>query len=319
MLLSRFAESLYWAGRYLERAEATARMIDAHTELVLDLPRAAGVGWSPLLAVTGASEEFLAHHTDSDEDDVVSFLSTNPKNRGSVTSSLGQARANLRGCRVVLPSSCWEIVNQLHRWAGATADDAIERRTRTDWMNTVITRCQLLTGALAATMCHDEAYGFLLLGRYLERADMTVRVLDVQASVLIGQGDPYRDVTWAGVLRSLAAHQMYHRTLGGGVSGPGALRFLLLDERFPRAVRHCITAAGRHIATLPNPAPVHACCSAAQKRLADLEITARVTPSELHELVDLIELDINTIHRSLAATYFGHTDTQVQPQTQRPA
>jgi uncharacterized alpha-E superfamily protein len=148
---------------------------------------------------------------------------------------------------------------------------------------------------------------------------MTVRVLDVQASVLIGQGDPYRDVTWAGVLRSLAAHQMYHRTLGGGVSGPGALRFLLLDERFPRAVRHCITAAGRHIATLPNPAPVHACCSAAQKRLADLEITARVTPSELHELVDLIELDINKIHRSLAATYFGPTDTQVQPQTQRPA
>jgi hypothetical protein len=77
-------------------------------------------------------------------------------------------------------------------------------------------------------------------------------------------------------------------------------------------VRHCITAAGRHIATLPNPAPVHACCSAAQKRLAGLEITARVTPGELHEVVDLVELDINTIHHSLATTYyFGHTDKQL--------
>lgn len=319
MLLSRFAESLYWAGRYLERAEATARMIGVHTELVLDLPMAAGVGWAPLLAVTGASEDFLGRHTSTDEDDVVSFLSTDPKNRGSVMASLGQARANLRASRVVLPNSCWEIVNQLHGWAAANADDAIDRRTRTDWMKTVISRCQLLTGALSGVMCHDEAYGFLQLGRYLERADMTIRVLDVQASVLVGQGDQYRDVTWAGVLRSLSAHQMYHRTLGGGVSGPRALRFLLLDDTFPRAVRYCISAAGQQIANLPNPAPVHACCSDAQQRLAGLEITEKVTPGELHDLVDLVELDINEIHQSLAATYFGYAALPEQRKIQESA
>ncbi len=316
MLLSRFAESLYWAGRYLERAEATARMIRVHTELVLDLPLAAGVGWSPLLAVTGASEEFLGRHTGPDEDDVVAFLTADPKNRGSILSSLGQARANLRASRVVLPNSCWEVVNQLHGWAVADADQAIHRRSRIEWMNNVIGRCHLLSGSMAGTMCHDEAYGFLLLGRHLERADMTIRVLDVQAGVLVGQAgpspvvgpesiDPYRDVTWAAVLRSLSAHQMFFRAVGGGVSGPRALRFLLQDQRFPRSVRFCITAAGREAGQLPTPTPVLAACSAAQRSLVDLEITEQVTPDELRELVDVVELDIIGIHQALAANYFG--------------
>src|SRR5262249_33631794 len=130
MLLSRFAETLYWAGRYLERAEATARMIRVHTELVLDLPLAAGVGWSPLLAVTGCSGEFLGRHTAPDEDDVVDFLATDPKNRGSVLASIGQARANLHASRVVLPNSSWEVMNNLHSWALASAEEAIGRRTR---------------------------------------------------------------------------------------------------------------------------------------------------------------------------------------------
>jgi uncharacterized alpha-E superfamily protein len=307
MLLSRFAESLYWAGRYLERAECTARLIGVHTELVCDLPLAAGVGWSPLLAVTGAAEDFLGRHTGPEEDDVVGFLSTDAKNRGSIVSCLAAARSNLRASRVVLPNSGWEVINQLHGWAAENGDDAIDRRSRSGWMDTVIARCQLHAGSLAGTMLHDESYAFLQLGRHLERADMTIRVLDVQAGVLVGQSDSnsYRDVTWAGVLRSLSAHQMFFRAVGGGLSGPRALRFLLQDERFPRAVRFCIAAAGREATSLPNPTPVLARCSTAQKRLAALVITEQVTPDELHELVDRVELDIIAIHEALAKTYFG--------------
>jgi uncharacterized alpha-E superfamily protein len=321
MLLSRFAESLYWAGRYLERAECTARLIGVHTELVCDLPLAVGVGWSPLLAVTGASDDFLGRHTGPEEDDVVGFLSIDAKNRGSIVSCLAAARANLRAARVVLPNSGWEVVNQLHGWAADASDDAIDRRTRADWMRTVITQCQLHAGSLASTMLHDESYAFLQLGRHLERADMTIRVLDVQAGLLVGAPDTgpvssYRDVTWAGVLRSLSADQMFFRAVGGGLSGPRALRFLLQDERFPRAVRFCIAAAGREATSLPNPTPVLSVCSGAQRRLAGLEITEDITPNELHDLVDVVELDIIGIHQSLAETYFavGPIDASSDPE-----
>jgi uncharacterized alpha-E superfamily protein len=327
MLLSRLAESLYWAGRYLERAEATARMITVHTDLVLDLPIAAGVGWSPLLAVTGASEDFLGRHTGPEEDEVVGFLATDPKNRGSILSSLGQARGNLRASRVALPKACWETVNQLHTWASVSAGEAIDRRTRGAWMNEVIARCQLLAGSMDGTMCHDEAYAFLQLGRHLERADMTIRVLDVQAGVLVGPvgdgtgdraAEPYRDVTWAGVLHSLSAHQMFFRAVGGGVSGPRALRFLLQDQRFPRSVRFCIAAAGREASTLPSPTPVLATCTAAQQRLASLVITEQVTPADLHELVDQVELDIIAVHQALASTYFAPEVDTVVAKTDEP-
>ena len=322
MLLSRFAESLYWAGRYLERAETVARMVKVHTELLLDLPRAAGVGWLPLLAVTGQGEEFLDRHTAPEEEDVVEFLATDTKNRGSVLASLAQARANLRASQVVLPREAWEVVNNLHGWAAADTSGAIDRRTRLGWMDHVVGQCQLLAGALAGTMCDDEAYGFLLIGRHLERADMTIRVLDVQAGVLVGQSQgsvsggpgalggsdppdtPYRDVTWMGVLRSLSAQQMFFRTEGGGVSGPAALRFLLQDERFPRSVEFCLAATARGVGQLPRAALPLASCAVAQSRLRALTITDRVTPGELNQLVDELELGIGEMHEILARTYF---------------
>lgn len=313
MLLSRFAESLYWAGRYLERAEAISRMVKEHTELFLDLPSSAGVGWSPLLAVTGASEEFLGRHTGTDEEDVVGFLADDPKNRGSILACITQARMNLRVSRVVLPPSSWEVVNDLHGWAASCSKAAIDRRTRLGWMDTVIAECQLLAGALAGTMCDDEAYGFLQIGRHLERADMTIRVLDVQAGILMGQAgpgvdrtvaEPYGDVTWMSVLRSLSAHQMFRRTAGCGVSGPAAVRFLLQDPRFPRSVEFCLTAISRALVRLPRAASPLMGCGGAQTMLTGLAITDELTPADLHDLVDDLEVGIGDIHDALAQTYF---------------
>ncbi|MGH3771037.1 MAG: alpha-E domain-containing protein [Pseudonocardiaceae bacterium] len=307
MLLSRFAESLYWAGRYLERAEATSRMIKVHTELFLDLPRCAGVGWSPLLAVTGSSEEFLDHHIGPEEEDVVAFLATDPKNLGSILASIAQARVSLRMSRVVLPSSSWEVVNDLHEWATASSAEAIDRRTRLRWMDSVISDCQLLTGLFAGTMCDDEAYAFLQIGRHLERADMTTRVLDVQAGILLSQPDdgaPYRDVTWMSVLRSLSAHQMFRRSAGCGVSGPAALRFLLQDAQFPRSVEFCLTVASRALRQLPRATLPLASCAKVRARLRELAVTDLATPGDLHELVGGLESGIGELHDVLVEAYF---------------
>ncbi len=310
MLLSRFAESLYWAGRYLERAEATARMIKVHTELFLDLPRSAGVGWSPLLAVTGSSEEFLGRHAGPEEEDVVGFLATDPQNLGSIPRSIGQARVNLRVSRVLLPSPSWEVVTDLHGWATTTSAEAIDRRTRLRWMDSVISDCHLLTGLLAGTMCDDEAYAFLQIGRHLERADMTTRVLDVQAGILLSQrpedagGAPYHDVTWMSVLQSLTAHQMFRRSAGYGVSGPDALRFLLQDSSFPRSVEFCLTAVSRALLRLPRAALPMARCTQIQTRLRELTITAIAAPGDLHEFADDLQEGIGELHDTLAQAYF---------------
>lgn len=312
MLLSRFAESLYWAGRYLERAEATSRMIKVHTELFLDLPRCAGVGWSPLLAVTGGREEFLDRYVGPEEDDVVAFLATDPKNLGSIMASIARARTSLGVSRVILPSASWEVLNELHEWATDSSTEAIDRRTRLGWMNNVISDCQLLSGLLAGTMCDDEAYAFLQIGRYLERVDMTTRVLHVQANILIsqpGDGAPYRDVTWMGVLRSLSAHQMFCRHAGCGMSGPAALRFLLQETRFPRSVEFCLTTISRALsqlppAILPRSSLPLARCAKVQAQLRELTFTDLLTPGDLHELASHLQAGMGEVHDMLVEAYF---------------
>ncbi|MGE0298045.1 MAG: alpha-E domain-containing protein [Pseudonocardia sp.] len=305
MLLSRHAEALYWAGRYLERAEATARMVAVHTELMLDLPRAAGVGWHPLLAVAGHGEDVLGLDVPTEED-VVGFLTADPANPGSVVASIARARANLRVVRVLLPDPCWEIANDLHARVGAAAALAADRRTRAGWIDQVAGGCQRLTGSLAGTMCDDDAYAFLLLGRYLERADMTTRVLDVQAGVLVGGGGnaAYGDVTWMSVLKSLSAHQMFRRSVGAGMSGPAALRFLLQDPRFPRSVEYCLSSAARALPQLPQAATPLAACATVRRLLLALEIDEDISPSALHALVDELQLGIGVLHDALAATWF---------------
>jgi len=126
--------------------------------------------------------------------------------------SLSQARHNLRITRSLLPRSAWEEVNQLFLWATDTRMEALDRRTRLVWTNDVIRRCHLLAGLVADTMLHDDCYSFLEVGRFVERADMTTRVLDVQARILVRHGEgklqPYANVSWIGVLRSLDAAQV---------------------------------------------------------------------------------------------------------------
>ena len=329
MLLSRVAESVYWSGRYLERAEGTARMIKIHTELFLDLPRSAGIGWSPLLAITGSTADFDDHYGQRDahgntaeasgpvhlpasgsaaEEDVIRFLATDPNNPASIISSLSAARANFRVTRAVFPGSSWEILNALFLWNVEARTLAVDRRTRLAWMDRVIRDCQTLRGLLSSTMSHDAAYSFLEIGRAIEIADLTTRVLDVQAGVLMSSPGAmgaarYSDITWMSVLKSLAAHQMFRRTVRGGVSGPEALRFLLRDPQFPRSVEHSLTRISRSLLELPRYDEAMAGCAEVQKMLVDADV-ADLAMSGLHEYVDEVQLGIAALHEALTTTYF---------------
>jgi uncharacterized alpha-E superfamily protein len=307
MLLSRVAEGVYWAGRYAERAEATARLVKVHTELFLDLPKSAGVGWSPLLALTGSGEAFSTQYSDAAEDEVVAFLAVDADNPGSVIASLARARSNLRVTRTVLPPASWEVLNGLFLWAMETSAQAVDRRTRMAWMEHVVGQCQLFTGSLAGTMCHDESYSFLEIGRYIDRADMTTRVLDVQAEIVVGQGGdtlrPYADITWMNVLHSVATRHMFLQHGHSGGSGPEALRCLLKHPRFPHSIEHCLTAVSRCLLELPAHHEPMAGCAAVQSQLEDADV-AELAQDGLHEFADSLQQGLGRLHDLVTETYF---------------
>lgn len=306
MLLSRVAENIYWAGRYLERAEATARLVRTHTGLFIDLPRSAGLGWTPLLAVTGSAEIYEEAHVGTSEDDIVSFLLADPTHTGSVVSSVSRAREALRATRVLVPRRSWEIVNEMHLWTKDSCAGGVDRRARIGWTEAVIRWCNLLSGSLLATMTRDDAYSFLEIGRFIERADMTTRVLDVQAGILMADEardlHPYSDLTWLAVLRSLGAEQMFRRANGGLVSGADAVRFLLRDPAFPRSVEHCLIEVSRWLLELPNHERPMAGCAQVQCRLDEVD-ESDLTADSLHAAVDELQVGLGSLHDSVHDTF----------------
>lgn len=311
MLLSTVAEHLYWAGRHLERVEATARLVRTHTELYVDLPKAVGLGWDPLLAVTGTRESFGDAHDEVTEDDVVAFLLADAEHASSVVASLRQARENLRVTRGLIPRQLWEIVNEGQRWVQHTASAGCSRGQRLLWTAEVIRRCHTASGSETTLMSRDQAYAFLAIGRLLERADMTTRVLDVHAGITRAAGPdrlgPYADIVWMSTLRCLGGEQMYRGQMGGIISAPDAVRFLLRDTAFPRSVEHCLIEISRWLLELPHQEDPMAASVEVQHLLDAAEGDGEASPidsEELHDYVDRLQLGLCGLHDRLVSTYF---------------
>jgi uncharacterized alpha-E superfamily protein len=313
MLLSRVAEHIYWAGRYLERAEGTARLVKTHTELFIDLPRSVGLGWAPLLAVTGSREAFDDGYDRVTEDDVVAFLLAEPENHGSVIASVEAARENLRVTRGLVPRRMWEVLNETRQWVHVSAVAGCARGGRMMWTEEVIRRCHTIIGTAASTMSRDLAYAFLEVGRLVERADMTSRVLDVQAGILMRTDAdtpiPYTDLTWMAMLRSLGGEQMYRRQMGGVISAANTIQFLLRDSAFPRSVEYCLIEIMRLLPELPhNGGALDAAITS--YRLLDAVAPGDVDMAGIHRFVDDLQLTLGELHGQLAATYFPGTGTE---------
>jgi uncharacterized alpha-E superfamily protein len=239
-LLARVADRIHWAARYLERAEDTARVVRAFGDLFFDMPGDAlppAAAWPPLVTLTGDPVEVAA---DLDENRVVRLLVADRSRPGSIVNSVAHARDNLRTTREVLPREAWQVVNDLWLYVDREVDRAVERRLRDRFLARVVDESRRLDGVLMSTMTRDAAYEIWRLGRLLERADMTTRVVGVRAAALMVPGSEvargYDEVHWMGVLRSLSALQMYQRAEHGPIEGQAVVRFLLFHEGFPRSV-----------------------------------------------------------------------------------
>jgi len=305
-MLSRVAEHLYWMTRYLERAENTARLINATTQVVLDLPRGASFGWDVLLKVAGLDGVFHEAHTKHDEASIMRFLVSDEKNPGSIISCIRSARENCRTLREVMPRLAWERINALYLFVNSRAAQAVERSHRYGILEEMIERRQSVIGLLTACMSHDVAYQFIKLGRYIERADMTTRIVDIHAAVLVPRQqvpeDPAIGLLWMGVLKSLHAYQMYRRHVSVHVRSADVVNYLLKDPHFPRTVRRCLDEVENCLAVLPHNVHPLKLLRVAQRRLDAMRVDS-LTPSLRHEYLDAVQTDIAAIHQAIAAEY----------------
>jgi len=304
-MLSRVAGRVYWMARYIERAENTARLVNAYNFLLLDLPRGTQLGWEQLSMITGAPELFQEHYQRHDERNTIKFLLADGFNPGSIVNSIASARENARTSREALPGQAWEQINELRLFADARLGEALPRRGRFEYLTGIIQRCQQLTGLLAGTMTHDHAYDFLRLGRNLERADMTTRAIDIGAMSLL-QPDETGNIdvhVWTSVLHALNAYQMYRKDVQLAVQYTDVIHYLLQYTPLPRSVAHCldqveecITSLPRHRETLGQLREV--------RRYVTQQRPVKLRTDTLHRVVDRLQVGISAVHGRIHETWF---------------
>jgi uncharacterized alpha-E superfamily protein len=307
MLLSSVAERVYWFARYVERVENTARMILVNNNLLLDMPRNSTLGWGPLVSITGIADKFYEIHKEPSERNVMSFLVMDSANPSCMLCSISLARENLRTSRAIFPRSVWETLNDLFNYAKENKSVVLTRRKRYEFLSHVIDSCHLISGKMSASMSHDQIYEFVRMGRNIERADMTTRVIDVRADNLLPKYDeelkPFDDIQWKSVLDSLAGYQMYRRYVHVRVRGVEVLRFLLQDKYFPRAINHCLNQLEHCLRNLPlNEAPQYALVKA-QRMVRNAKV-GKLVNDNLNDYINQLQLAFIEVNAELTSTYF---------------
>jgi uncharacterized alpha-E superfamily protein len=313
LMLSRVADYLYWMARNLERAEDTARLINAISRVLLDLPRGATFGWDVLVRVMGLDKLFAESYPSHDEASTMRFLIADPGNPSSILSCIQAARENCRRLRDVLPRACFERINAMYLRTRTEVARATGRSARTAMLEELIVGRQGIDGLLSECMSHDIAYQFIRLGEHIERADMTTRIVDIHAAVLVPRRpvaeDPTVALLWVGVLRSLSAYQMYRRHGSAQVTSAGVVNFLVNDPHFPRSVRHCLDKIELHLSELPHNLTSLRALRRAQRRIDRLSLDS-LSPSLRHEYLDAVQSDLARIHDEVAQEYFHYHEQQ---------
>jgi uncharacterized alpha-E superfamily protein len=306
-MLSRVAENIYWLARYLERAEDTARIVMVSANLLLDLPKGIAPGWRPLVDITGSNALFEEHYRDYGERQVMRFLLGDERHTGSILYAMGAARENCRTIRDIVPREGWEQINELYLYVRDELAQGMTKRGRYAYLRHVILGTQTIFGLLAGTMLHDQGFEFLRIGRSLERADMTTRIVDVRSASLLPEDAsdprPFDTVQWVSVLKSMTAYQMYRRSHQVRVQRGAVLRFLFQSAEFPRAVNHCVEAARASLERLPRHDPALRVTGRLKRTLTGTEV-ADLSQGELHAFVDELQLGIGDLHAEIAQTWF---------------
>jgi uncharacterized alpha-E superfamily protein len=311
-MLSRVANSVFWMSRYIERAENVARFIDVNYNMTLDVQGTLAQQWAPLVATTGDHEDFEARYDEPTRATVLRFLAFDGENPNSILSCLRQARENARTIREVISSPMWEEINKFYHMVRDAAARPRSLEQPYDFCNRVKLSSHLLVGVTDTTMSHEEAWHFARMGRLIERADKTSRIVDVKYYILLPQakdvGTTLDVVQWSALLKSTSALAMYRRRYGRIVPNRVA-EFLLLDRHFPRAIRFCLIRVQDSLRSISG-SESGTFANRVEQRVgllrAELDYTTidDIVEQGLHEFVDAFQSKLNKIGTAIYEDFF---------------
>lgn len=312
-MLSRVASSIYWLNRYIERAENYARFIEVNLNLSLDLPRGTTEQWDPLVATTGDHEGFANRYGKATKEAVIRFLITDVANPNSILSCLTAARENARSVREVISTDMWEQVNRFYLMVRAAASKGLPGQNLHTLLADVKANSHLFLGITDATMSHGEGWHFARLGRLLERADKTSRILDVKYYILLPTvtevGTPFDIIQWSALLKSASALEMYYKQHSCIAPNP-VVEFLILNPNFPRAIRYCLIKGEDSLRAIAgSESDRHN--NLAEKRLGRLRSEmdyvdmAEILSGGLHEFLDGFQYKLNRTDDAIYETFFA--------------
>ncbi|PWQ93161.1 alpha-E domain-containing protein [Leucothrix arctica] len=318
-MLSRNAERTYWLGRYVERTEDTARLLNAFTHVMMDIPSSGKLGWDVLLKIMASEELFYESYDKATESNVIKFLLCDEENPSSIRSAVKAARENARTLRDRLPAEAWEMLNDLNLFLKKGAEEALHQRNRFQFLKDTVSKCQRFNGMVRTTLSRTQVYEFLILGACIERADMTTRLLDVAAGVLLSRADNLRTFDnhiWLEILKAHNAVMMYRMVNGPMISPKPVLSFLIGEDEFPRSIKHCLDSTKSLAENLPRNETFIKNIDALISNLDSYKQHGKVQLEDLSEFFDETQQGINELHQIIATTWFLSAVAPEQTQTQ---
>lgn len=304
-MLSSVANRLYWAGRYLERSEDVARIVNAYTQFIMDTPKGNSTGWDALIDIIDGQQAYFSRYKRVNEANVVKFMLMDPENPGSVSESVRWARENMRTTRDVMPEEAWELMNELNLFVKQQGESAIRRRDRYHFLEEVMLRNMQLDGLFDGTMNRDRSFQYIRLGRYLERCDMTTRVVDVGTAALPDEDLlPAVEISlWSSLLTSLSATSAYRRHVGPVVDPAEVIDFVFNYDQFPRSIRYSLQRIERVLEGFTNADGSLLILGSIYKKL-DRFNPSKASKQQVHQLIDKIQLELAQLNTTIADTWF---------------
>ena len=313
-MLGRTANGLFWMFRYLERAENTARLLEAALRMALTRDLAtAEAEWRSVIATQGLQRAYQAAHDSYDAMTVWNFVLRGASNPGNVRAMFGAVRSNARQARINISSDVWEAVND--NWM--RLDRLLARPVGQTMVGEVLGAVRRagtqVHGAFDGSMLRDEGYHFARSGTYIERADSTARILDMKYFLLLPSlsyvGSSLDTGQWEQVLRSVAGARVYSWLNAGQIEARGIVEFLVLDDRFPRSLAFCRNALRENLASLARMHGAEGRCNAlmrdADTRISHLTVD-QIFEQGLHEfLIDFLARNA-AIGQAIAEDYRFH-------------
>lgn len=310
-LVARFAANIYWLGRYLERAENLARILDINETYARD--DAGGPNWKRVLDLNADAQRFQDLHGAPTPHAVLAFYLVDRHNPSSVASCIATARENARSVRHLISTEMWTQINMFHVDVSAFGPGDAKVSRVSQISRQVVAGCQTFGGVAEGTFLRGEPWCFYQLGKYLERADQTTRILDIGYDRLApAEDDATAWVQWNVLLRSVSGYHAYRSRHPSASRPQDIASFLLYDTEFPRAVALCVNNITNRLNDLGRRhGDQRAAALEAERRQLEFLVETgpgrELTPGSLHQYLDRVQQALGRVSNAIAASYFAGT------------